>query len=550
MPNITMLSIHDNPIATLPREMAFASTLQFLDIGSPEMTTWPDSIGTLKAVWSLTLYKLPMSDLPENAFEGLENSVTSVSFSATKLKCIPKALRRLKKMTVVTFLLQLMLTIVTQVYSASVPDDPHPCPVKAPCSCDFNKVECNNLTQTEFPTFTKVNATWHCWTLVMNYNNNIKRIPTGAFDNLPFCSLQIANNGFEIMEDGALSGSEPYLFSVFMQHNKFKEIPNEIARMPNITMLSINNNPIKTLPQKMTFTSTLELFDFGSPEMTTWPHSIRTLKSVWSLTLHDSPMSDLPVDAFEGLEDVITTVSFSSTHLKGIPKALDRLKKVTDLSITNNIELTSAGIPDDAFSGMVSLGDIFINNSSITKVPNLSNNPFLIHLTLTNSPLSQWDEVTLPEQPLLQVVDFSNTDMEHIPAAVSHIRSLTALFLDKSKLSQIGPKDFTGLQKLKQISFDTTPLTNISMDAFNDTHILQGLNLDYTKLSGLPRAIERLPALRFVGLQNITIDCTCTELGWLKNWIGLRQLNVFGGECRNIRVDLTDYIHQEIPKCS
>ncbi|XP_033753049.1 leucine-rich repeat-containing G-protein coupled receptor 4-like [Pecten maximus] len=444
---------------------------------------------------------------------------------------------------------KLMLTIVTQGYSASVPDDPHPCPVKAPCSCDFNKVECNNLTQTEFPTFTKVNATWHCWTLVMNYNNNIKRIPAGAFDNLPFCSLQIGHNGFEIMEDGALTGSEPYLDSVFMQFNKFKELPNEIARMPNITMMSIHDNPITTLPREMAFASTLQFLDIGSPEMTTWPDSIQTLKTVWSLSIYKLPMSDLPIDAFVGLEDSIGFVTFSATKFKGIPKAMRRLRKMTDLLIEDNVELTSDGIPDDAFSGMVSLRDIAITNSSLTRVPNLATIPALTHLELSNSPLSQWDLATLPDQPIIQSVDFSYTNIDSIPVAVRHTRSLFELSLDNTKVSNIGPNDLTGLQKLQQLSLDHAPLTDISMDAFNDTHLLQGLNLDSTKLPGFPRAIERLPALRFVSLQNISIECSCAELGWMKTWIGFKQFLGGDGKCHNIHMDFIEYIRNEIPKC-
>ncbi|XP_069133904.1 leucine-rich repeat-containing G-protein coupled receptor 4-like [Argopecten irradians] len=443
----------------------------------------------------------------------------------------------------------IVILILTQSSSASVPDDPHPCPVKAPCSCDFNKVECNNLSQTEFPTFTKVNATWRCWTLVMNYNYNIKRIPAGAFDNLPFCSLQIGHNGFEVMEDGALNGSEAFLDSVFMQFNKFKELPNDIARMPNITMLSIHDNPITTLPLKMEFAPTLEFLDIGSPEMTTWPNSIRTLKKVWSLTVYELPMPDLPFDAFDGLEHVLSSVTFQATHLKVIPKALNRLRKMTGLSIIDNIELTSDDITDNAFSGMEALGDIFIMNSSLTRVPNLSNNPFLTHLSLTNCPISRWDINTLPDQSLLTSVDLSYTNIDSIPATLRQIRSLTQLTLENTKVSQIGPSDFAGLQKLSYLTLDQTPLENISMDAFNDTHILQGLRLDYTKLSGIPRAIERLPALRFVGLQNITIECSCAELGWMKNWIGLRQALDFGGECHNNQMYLSDYIRKEIPKC-
>ncbi|XP_069131785.1 leucine-rich repeat-containing G-protein coupled receptor 4-like [Argopecten irradians] len=447
------------------------------------------------------------------------------------------------------YFLVITLTILTQNSSASVPDDPHPCPVKAPCSCDFAKVICTNLTQTEFPTFTKVNTTWHCWTLVMNYNFNIKRIPARAFGNLPFCSLQIGHNGFEVIEDGALNGSEAFLDNVFMQFNKFKELPNEIARMPNITMLSIHDNPITTLPPKMAFASTLQFLDIGSPEMTTWPDSIRTLKKVFSLSLYKLGMTDLPLNAFIGLEDNIGFVTFTATRFRSFPRAMKRLRKMTDLLIEDNVELTSDGIPDDAFSGMVSLSDVAITNSSITRVPNLTTLPALTHLELSHAPLSQWDLGTLPEQPIIMSVDFSYTDIDHIPAAVRRIRSLFELSLDNTKISQIGPTDLAGLQKLQELSFDHSPLTDISVDAFNDTHLLRNLNLDFTKLPGFPRAIERLPALMTVSLQNITIECSCAELGWMKNWVGLKQFLGGDGECNNIHMNLFEYIHSNLSKC-
>ncbi|XP_060070778.1 leucine-rich repeat protein soc-2 homolog [Ylistrum balloti] len=427
--------------------------------------------------------------------------------------------------------------------------DPRPCPAKPPCSCDFNTVECHNLTQTEFPTFTRVNSTWHCWRLHLNYNYNIKSIPAGAFSNLPICSLQIGHNALEVIEDWALNGSEPYLDFVFMQFNNFTELPSEIARMPNITMLSIHDNPIKDLPQKMAFASKLQFLDIGSPEMTTWPSSIRTLKSVWSLTLYKLPMTDLPFDAFEGLEDSKISVTCYTAKFKGIPKAMRRLQKMTGLLIADDVELSSAGIPEDAFNGIESLTEITISNSSITTVFNMSAIPTLTQLSISNSPLSTWDVSTLPEQPLLQSVGFSNTNIDRIPAAVRRINRLYTLALDNTKISSIGPGDLAGLQKLQELNFRQTPLTNISMDAFNDMYSLMSLNLDFTNLSGFPRAIERLPALRFLSLQNITIDCSCAELGWMKKWIGYKQLRASDGECHNIRMDLFEYIRNEVPKC-
>lgn len=442
-----------------------------------------------------------------------------------------------------------MMTNIVLVYPASVAGYPGPCPVKAPCSCDTNTVTCKSLSQAEFPTFTKVNASWDCWTVVMRFNYNIKRIPARGFGNLPICSLTIDQNGFDAIEDGALAGSEHCLYSVFMRSNNFTELPNEIARMSNIGMLSINGNPITKLPEKMSFASTLELFDIGSPEMTSWPYPIQTFKAVWSLTFHDMPMPDLPLNAFDGLENTLTTLSFSSTHMRFIPKAVKKLRKVASLSITNNIELSSEGVADDAFDGLDSLNEILIINSSITQVPNFSKNPLLAHMTLAESPLSQWSEDTLPDQPLIEEVDFSNTEFESIPSAVRHIKSLSSIAFDKSKVSKIGPNDFVGLQKLRQLSFDTVPLSNISIDAFNATHLLQSLNLDHTKISEFPRAIERLPALRFISLYNITIECSCAKLGWLKTWIGIRQLQVFDGQCRNVRMLLAEFIHNELPKC-
>ncbi|XP_060070776.1 leucine-rich repeat protein soc-2 homolog [Ylistrum balloti] len=394
-----------------------------------------------------------------------------------------------------------------------------------------------------------VNTTVRCWRLYMNYNYNLKRIPAGAFRYIPLCSLQIGHNGFEVIEDGALKGSEPYLDSVFMQFNNFRELPNEIARMPNITMLSIHDNPIKDLPQKMEFASSLQFLDIGSPEMTTWPDSIRTLKSVGSLSLYKLPMSDLPLDAFEGLEESIFFITFTTTKFKGIPKAMQRLRKMTDLLVEDNLALTSEGIPSDAFSGMEALTDISISNSSLTTVFNMSDMPALTLLSLTNSPLSTWDITTLPEQPIMMTIDFSYTNIDHIPVAVRRNKNLYDLTLDNTKVSHIGPHDLAGLQKLRQLSLRQTPLNNISIDAFNDTYSLQWLNLDSTNLPGFPRAIERLPALRFVSLQNVTVECSCSELGWMKTWIGFKQFLGGDGECSNVHMDMIEYIHNDVPKC-
>jgi hypothetical protein len=66
--------------------------------------------------------------------------------------------------------------------------------------------------------------------------------------------------------------------------------------------------------------------------------------------------------------------------------------------------------------------------------------------------------------------------------------------------------------------FTDNLLQTVSDNAFQDLKSLNLLFLDNTRLTTIPKAVINLPSLFQLTLSNTRIDCTCENLGWIKDW--------------------------------
>jgi hypothetical protein len=96
--------------------------------------------------------------------------------------------------------------------------------------------------------------------------------------------------------------------------------------------------------------------------------------------------------------------------------------------------------------------------------------------------------------------------------------------------------------------FTDNLLQTVSDNAFQDLKSLNLLFLDNTKLTTIPKAVINLPSLFQLTLSNTRIDCTCENLGWIKDWTRRSDLEIYGS-CGNIRMTIGFFISQELPKC-
>ena len=220
--------------------------------------------------------------------------------------------------------------------------------------------------------------------------------------------------------------------------------------------------------------------------------------------------------------------------------------KLKNINLVGNVWITTESYNGHDFNKLQNLMNMNIVNSSIQTLPNIfSNLGNLNQLQLDSNPISSIPDNVFP-------LNFSsnfwflmlrNTTLTTVPTALSKLTNLNRIDFQRHSIQEIHDDDFKHF-----FYFTDNLLQTVSDNAFQDLKSLNLLFLDNTRLTTIPKAVINLPSLFQLTLSNTRIDCTCENLGWIKDWTRQSDLEIYGS-CGNIRMTIGLYISQELPKC-
>lgn len=141
-----------------------------------------------------------------------------------------------------------------------------------------------------------------------------------------------------------------------------------------------------------------------------------------------------------------------------------------------------------------------------------------------------------------------NTKISRVPRCVSKVNTITVLQITNSNISSIDKEDFYGMTSLLTLDLSGNPIWNISDKAFRKNKALKFLYFGNTRLQRIPRSIQNLKSPQYRDLSGCPVLCSCDNLGWIKNWSRPENFQITG-KCYNVKMNLMDYLKNEIPKC-
>ncbi|XP_052059518.1 leucine-rich repeat protein soc-2 homolog [Mytilus californianus] len=384
------------------------------------------------------------------------------------------------------------------------------------------------------------------------HNNKIKRIRNGAFKDLKLEMLLIFANEIEVVEEDAFSGSEDTLYVLHLYNNKLTSVPSAAGKMRKLMGLDIHNNPISTIREDVlrSVSSTLSGIMFGDTKMTSWPNSLNVLSNLDSITIENLNIARIPEDALTNFRN-LSSFEMISTNVSNIPTSLGDRSLLEDINLIDNPMLTTESFEPKTFIKLPTLMRMTIMHSSITILPNIFrklNNLFM--LQLENNPITSIPDnvFNLNFSSSFWFMTLKNTSLASVPKALSNLTSLTRLDFMTSLITEIQDTDFSKMDKLERMYFTNSPLHTVSDNAFHGLKSLKYLTLDNTHLTAVPKATMNLPSLSELSLSNTKVVCTCTNLGWIKQWPRHSEVEIYGS-CYNIRMTIALYVYKELPKC-
>ncbi|XP_052063047.1 leucine-rich repeat protein soc-2 homolog, partial [Mytilus californianus] len=425
------------------------------------------------------------------------------------------------------------------------------CPASPPCKCQSIAIFCANLNLTSVPDFTNPIGNDSGWDLEL-HDNEITQIRYGDLKNLKLRRLFLSNNKINVIENGALTGSEDFLLVLHLSNNKLTSIPSDVGRLKHLTDLDIHDNPMENMNEEIirNISGSLLSLSLGNDIMTSWPQCLERLTNLTSMSIFSLNIPKIYDDVFDNYSH-LNILEIISTNLSSIPTSIGKLLNLQNVNLYNNLILAEESFPLHIFRDLHNLSSISIVNCSLRSLPlTFSEISSLSFLVIENNPISYVEDGVFERNVSSKVwfMALKTTKLTSIPRTISNLTGLQFLNLKNGLIEEIKTEDFQNLKKLERLFLSGNPIRSISEEALMDLESLESLILDNTNLTTVPTVVLNLPSIMGLSLENNGIMCTCKTLRWMKDWPRLAKVLIVGS-CVNIRITITDYIKQELPKC-
>ena len=424
-----------------------------------------------------------------------------------------------------------------------------PCVYPPPCTCNYvgSSIDCSRKGLTTVPPIMN-ELTGKQWNIDLSYNN-ITKIPDGTFGNLTFSNVYLNHNQIYALGDNVFRGSERTMFSLYLQFNRLTYLPTAFGKLINLFELNIQGNPIVAFNEDVLRNmSSLAEFSFGSSLITKWPYEIKSLSKADWISIYGINIAWLPDDAFKKL----FILNITGTKLEALSNTLSNREGFVELDLQDNPLLTAAGLEKGEFKNLPKFRKLSIINCGLETLPPIFDGlTDLGELILTGNPITEIADSTFPANftKMFQIY-IEDSLLERVPPTLSRLTKLNNIYLRNNKIGTIDDSDFHGFSELFQLFLSGNPVANISDNAFKSLDAVDTLDLGSTKMTTIPKAIRNMPSLHSLYMSGSPVQCSCTNLRWMKEWLPTRKdaISVIG-DCSHQNRTIQDFLNIDIPHC-
>ncbi|XP_076802680.1 uncharacterized protein LOC143446774 [Clavelina lepadiformis] len=324
--------------------------------------------------------------------------------------------------------------------------------------------------------------------------NTIDSVPTGAFkENNELAELKLSANKLSSLPRGAFPNDVSNYVTLNLVANNFREIPEVVKAMTQLTSLSICHNPFRAfrqdeflpfkylrvlsmtnvgldeLPSSMSGLVNLEELYAGRNKIRASTMTTMNFSTLTQLTINDNEIENLQGDAFRGTP-MLKTLDLSKN-------------KISD-------------IDDDVFSNLPGLTELNLQDNRLTEVPKLPSIN-LQKLNFAGNSISVVDKEKFGDITSLSSLVLSRNNFTQLSdVKLSSMVNLQSINISFNNISQLEREDFTGLSKLTTLNLRGNSVTEIDDDVFANVSGLENLHLCHNSLKQInPNALRRIPQL-------------------------------------------------------
>ena len=430
------------------------------------------------------------------------------------------------------------------------------CVAPKPCTCNSYIIYCDSKSLSQVPVFTEHNEERHYFYLYLD-NNQLTSIPAYAFQNLSSINassitMYLYYNHINNIELHAFSGIENAVTHLDLRSNNLTHLPQALEELSSLNTLFLLDNPLLSLDSTIiaSIGSTLNTLWISTGNFSRFPTQMNGLTKLSSLTINNIQSPLLHSTVFHSFENSLISLEMSSANFESIPATVCRLKSLNSFTsnFSPNLSKYKASIFDECTHRMTTVTSLTLRYNQLTVFPKLGTVfPKLHTLDLSNNLLHFIESTSLMGLSTLTTLQISTNQFNGIPSAINRARSLQVLYINYNQIDTVEDFDLQLLHKLTDIRLYNNPLIYLSPLAFTHTPLLSYVDLRYTKIEYIPRAILGLKHMHTLYLSGKPIDCSCNAMSYLKTW-NVSSINIHAS-CSSGQPVKT-FLTTELQKCT
>jgi len=499
------LDLHDNQLEALPPELGALVNLKRLNVSHNRLETLPSEFFQLKELRHLQLNNNNMSTLADGISD--LDMLNYLDLSCNQLTALPSN---------IGFLSKLSTLLLSKNKLSSLPSE-------VAFMKDLATLDVNSNQLVSVPE--EMQELSHLEMLYLRHNQ-LTRLPC-----LKHCinikELQLGNNRVE---------------EISLQ---------DIENIPNVKILDLRENKLKSLPEEITALQQLERLDLSSNDLSTLPFTLGLLPHLKTLQVEGNPMKSIR-------RDIVA---------RGTTGLLKYLRSRIDQDQLAELQKTSAGnvSPVPMSGGSPPIPDKFKMKS--TQAVNIAKKGLLdiplelisdarevgvTALDASKNQLTSFPANLRDVLPILFELNLGSNKIPELPAWINLAAKLQFLDLSNNKLTSL-PDQLGELQHLREIALSFNQLTEIPAGLCRCSKLETILIANNQVRSIHVDRLSQLTQLAVLDLQNNAIDQVPPELG---NLAQIRSLQLEGNMFRMPRPailvqgtgSIMAYLRDRIPK--
>ena len=210
----------------------------------------------------------------------------------------------------------------------------------------------------------------------------------------------------------------------------------------------------------------------------------------------------------------MTTLNLLSNNIRTVKlEHLRNMSHLAQLILKNN---TLVEIEDNALSECPRLTNLDLDNSTLTRLPNMTFVPKLIDLHVNNARLESLPDNICTACPNLAIFEASGNLLKTLPS-FKHCKSLRVAMFSDNRIVTLRNDTFKNQHSLHHLRLRNNKLTELPEDLFEDTVSLAYLHIDHNQIT------ELSPNLFSNMLYLVTINASYNRVNRLENGVFLNH---------------------------